>query len=106
MPPSGSGSPPGLGPEQLAAARHIGLGLEPHHVEGGDPAREILAFGQRVEIGEHRERDVEEQPDPRRHALRPQHRGQRQEVVVVDPDKVVRPRQRATARATRRLTAR
>ena len=80
----------------LVAAHHlpdgqdVALGLQPEDVVGRDPTRQPVDLGQGHHVARVRERDVQEQADPVAYAQLPHLVRDHQEVVVLDPDQVVR----------------
>ncbi len=90
------GAPPGdfhLGKEQSDALDEVPAvphGLKPHEVEVEERMQHLEAPGQLDEHVQGRKRDVEEERRPQGRFSRRERRGHPHEVVVVDPDEIVR----------------
>ena len=76
---------------QIAGVR---LGLRAHELVGAERLQQPLRLRQRLEQRRRRERDVQEEAEPNLFDACPQQLAQRDQVVIVHPDKIARPQQR------------
>ena len=72
----------------------VDRGVEPHQVVGAQRAKQFLGARQCLKQRRRDEGRVQEEADAVAHAQLPQRLGQRDQVIIVHPDQVVRPQQR------------